>query len=107
MTLQVDHEFSLLEEIQTSVQRLYQDGCPLHHLPSARAKEYSPAASSIFIVNASDFMQMSAKEIQGIFRHRHILVQGVPTDPMAFNLEGLSTLGSLVLPHDGQGKSFN
>lgn len=106
MTLQVDHEFSLLEEIQTSVERLYQDGRPLHHLPSARAKEYSPEGSSIFVVDASDFMQMSAKEIQAIFRHRHILVLGVPTDQMAFDLEGLSTLGSLVLPREGQGKLF-
>ena len=64
-------------------------------------------ASSIFVVDASDFMQMSAKEIQGTFQHRHILVQGVLTDPMVFDLEGLSTLGSLVLPHEGQGKSFN
>ena len=104
LTLQVDHEFTLLEEIQTSVQRTYKDGRPLHHLPSARSKEYSPDASSIFVIDASDFRQMSATEIQGIFRHRHILVLGVPTEDMEFDLEGLSSVGSLLLPRNGQGK---
>lgn len=104
LRFQVDHEFSLLEEIQTSVERIYKDGRPLHHLPSARSKVYTPDVSSIFVVDAAEFMKMSAHEIQGIFRHRHILVLDVPTEHMEFDLEALSTLGSMLLPRHGQGK---
>jgi len=43
-------------------------------------------------------------EIQDIFRERHILVVGVPTEQMGFNPEGLATMGSLVTPRQGQGE---
>jgi hypothetical protein len=93
-----------LEGIQTSVERLYQDGRPLHHLPSARSKENSDGASSIFVVDHAVFSQMSGKDIQEIFRERHILVLGVPTEQMGFNPEGLATMGSLMTPRQGQGE---
>jgi hypothetical protein len=46
---------------------------------------------------------MSAAQIQGVFRHRHILVSDVPTEKMEFDLEGLSSLGSLSRPVSIQG----
>ena len=101
--MQCDLEFSLLEGVQTSVERLYQDGRPLHHQASARCSKNSPGASSIFVVDFASFSHMSGREIQDIFRERHILVVGVPNEQMSFNVEGLATLGSLVLPRQGQG----
>jgi hypothetical protein len=59
--------------------------------------------SSIFVIDFASFSHMSAKEVQDIYRERHILVVGVPTEQMSFNPEGLATLGSLVLPRQGQG----
>ena len=102
--LQCDLKFNLLEGVQTSVERLYQDGRPLQHLPSARSREYSPDTSSIFVVDHSTFLQMSGKEIQDIFRDQHILVLGVPTEQKVFNPEALGAMGLLLLPVQGQGE---
>lgn len=71
------------------------DGTPLHHLPSAREATYDPKASSIFIVQHDVFEDLSDKEIQRIFRHRHILVRGTPGKPLKFDASGLSTLAPL------------
>jgi hypothetical protein len=78
----------------------------MHHLDSARSVEYDPndrGVSSIFVVNYNKFKTMKGKEIQAIFRHRHILVLDVEVDEMAFDIEGLSTLGSMTLSRQMQG----
>jgi len=48
---------------------------------------------------------MRAKEIFEVFRHRHILVTGVETEKIAFDLEGLATLGSVTRVWQMQGKA--
>ena len=47
---------------------------------------------------------MSPAVIQDIFRHRHILIQDVETEEMAFDLVGLASLGSIMLPRFIHGK---
>jgi hypothetical protein len=101
------HELPLIEGLKSSIERLYENGKPLHHLPSARSIVYDstdPKTSSIFVVDKKTFGMMTASEIQSIFRYRHILVHGVDTDGMQFDLEGLSTVGSVTLPREMQGE---
>src|ERR1700678_2626578 len=71
------------------------EGRPQFHDPSARSLNYDPEGSSIFIVYYSTFLSMHPSQIQKVVRHRHILVSNVPTDKMEFDLEGLSSIGSL------------
>lgn len=69
---------------------------------------YDPSeryVSSIFVVNCDTFKKMTTAEIHAIFRHRHILVEGVETSEMEFDLEGLGSLGSITLPRSMQGMS--
>ena len=83
------------------------DGRPLSQLPSAHSPSYDPSKqniSSIFMVDCRMFKKMSPAVIQDIFRHRHILVQDVETEEMAFDLAGLASLGSIRLPCFIQGK---
>jgi hypothetical protein len=61
----------------------------------------------MFVVDAPTFHKMTAQQIQCIFRERHILVHGVETEKMEFNLEGLATLGSLTLPLEVQGECLS
>jgi hypothetical protein len=92
-----------------NIESLYKDGKPLHHLPSARSTVYDGNdrnTVSIFVVDSKVFAMMMASEIQSIFRHRHILVHGMQTDGMQFDPEGLSTVGSVTLPREMQGKWF-
>ena len=107
-TFQHEHEFTFLSDIQASVERLYHNGQPLHQLDAAQSTAYdptNPTRSSIFVVNSSTFCQMRAKEIFEVFRHRHILVTGVETEEMAFDLKGLATLGSVTRVRQMQGKA--
>jgi hypothetical protein len=90
------------------VESIYQNGHPLSQLQSARLPFYDPSdrhVSSIFVVDCHTFKKMPPTIIHDIFRHRHILVQGVETEEMAFNLQGLASLGSIALPRFIQGKS--
>jgi hypothetical protein len=85
---------------------LYCNGKPLHHLDSARSLEYKPkeiATSSVFVVDAPTFRQMSAIDVQNVFRYRHILVTGVESEKMEFDQAGMSTLGSLTQTRHMQG----
>lgn len=47
---------------------------------------------------------MKPRDIQDVFRFRHILVLGVEVDEMAFDLPGLATMGSLTIPQPMQGE---
>ena len=97
----------MLSEVQESVERLYCNGTPLHHLEAARSTAYNPSdprTSSVFVVDAPTFRQMDAKTIQGVFQQRHILVTGVESEEMVFDLVGLSTLGCPEVTRSVQGK---
>ena len=54
-----------------------------------------PHNSAFHIVTHDMFEKMSVKEIQDIFRKRHILVTNIPSAAMEFDSKGLSTLTSL------------
>ena len=101
-------EIKLLKDIQSSVEGLYKDGRPLHHLPSARSTDFDPEASSVFVVEHRDFRSMDPQKIQDVFRHRHILVLGVPMDEdtVSFNEASLSLFGDIDRPLEITGMSF-
>ena len=77
---------------------------PRHHYSSAYNTNYHPDASSIFVVEHSRLLALDPEYIKEIFRDCHILVTGVPTEEMGFDLTGLSSLGSLVRPVAMQGE---
>jgi hypothetical protein len=85
-------QYQKFRGLRARVRSLYQYSKPLHHLPSARKIELDPQGSSIFVVNYRDFMAMKPHDIQSVFRRRHILVLGTPTEDMKFDLDGLSTV---------------
>jgi hypothetical protein len=95
----------MLSEIQTSAERLYQNGTPLHHLDSARSLDYDPQASHFFVTTPEQLEKLTTQEIQEIFRHRHILIPGPPPRDFHFDSQGLATLGSLTAPRQIQGIS--
>jgi hypothetical protein len=97
----------LLADVQKSVEASYVNGKPRHHLESARSTMYDPkdpTMSSIFVVDAETFQKMDGETIREVFRRRHILVTGVETEDMDFDLEGLSTMGSLIRTRQMQGE---
>jgi hypothetical protein len=86
---------------------LYKDGKPLHYLDSARSVAFDPkdrGVSSIFVVDAADFKRMAPQQVQEVFRHRHILVLGVETEAMKFDLVGLGSMGCLNATRSVQGE---
>jgi hypothetical protein len=97
-------EYSTIKEIQKIVKDGFVDNLPPHLHASARQKEYTPDASSIFVVDFDDFKSMTAKEVQDIFRHRHILVRNSPVETRPFDLESLEMLGSLTAKVSMQGQ---
>jgi hypothetical protein len=105
LKLQRAHEPRLLKEIQVSIEGLYQNGRPLYHLESARSTAYD-AQSSIYVVDFVDFKKMKPRDVQDVFRHRHILVLGVEVDELEFDLPGLATMGSLNVPRQMQGDCY-
>jgi hypothetical protein len=97
-------EHRLLAEVFEMVQANYVQGRAPHRLHTARSKTYDPRVSSIFVTQWASFKAMSAREIQEIFRHRHILVLDAPVEQLNFDRDGLETLGSLHLSRTVQGK---
>jgi hypothetical protein len=85
------------------VQSGYVNGLPLHLLDSARDINYDPDASCIFVVEWERFKCTNSRDIQKIFRKRHILIVNAPVEAVDFNREGLETLGSLHSPRTVQG----
>jgi hypothetical protein len=86
------------------VERHVTGGVPPHRQPSARDRKLQKGQSSIFVVEWSDFNEMDAKEIQDIYRHRHILVVNWPEKTLKFDREGLSWLGPMKKAVDFQGE---
>jgi hypothetical protein len=89
--------------VNKSVTSQYQNGKPPHHLKSAKSPKYDPNVSQFFVVSQEELAAMSGKEIQEIFRHRHILVPGHSTD-IDFDQNGLSKLGGLKTKRQIQGE---
>jgi hypothetical protein len=104
-------ELPLLRDIQANIEATYQDGKPLHHLPSARDSDYDPNdpnVSSIFVVDYVNFKDMAPNEIQEIFRDRHILVVGAPKDEDAkFDADSLSLVGDMDSPREVMGMFYS
>src|SRR5215471_15548711 len=94
-----------LHLIQACIKSSLLHSQPCVHDPTSCSAQYSPQGSSVFVVDHSSYCKMDALTIGHIFRHHHILVTGVPTEEMSFDLSGLSTLGSLVRPISIQGKN--
>jgi hypothetical protein len=92
---QAFREYPILKDMVDMVEAGYEKGVPKHRLPAARSREFDPDASSIFVTSWDDFAEIPSKEIQEIFRHRHILVSPTPTQTLNFDEEGLSTLAPL------------
>lgn len=88
-------EYNCLKKVMNMVESKYDDGVPLHRLPSARERNLQDKQSSIFVVEWKDFNRMEAWEIQGIFRHRHILVRNWPEKTLKFDRAGLSMLAPM------------
>jgi hypothetical protein len=97
-------EYSFLEKIKEMVERQFSGGLPPHRQLSARDRKLHKDQSAIFIVEWRDFDKMGAKEIQDIFRHRHILVVNWPEKTLKFDRDGLSMLGPMKKATQLQGK---
>jgi hypothetical protein len=82
----------MVNEVMEMVEKQYVDNVPLHRHPDARF-QLAKEGSCIFVVDHSEFLKMDAKEIQDVFRRRHILVLNVPHKNMYFDRKGLSTIG--------------
>jgi hypothetical protein len=92
---QARYEYPVLTKILDMVERSYEKGVPKHHLETARSLQLSPNASSVFVVTWDDFLNIPSRQVQDIFRHRHILVTKTPIPTLKFDEEGLSTLAPL------------
>jgi hypothetical protein len=101
--LQFKTDSALFKGVDKSVKGLYHESKPLHHLPSARSREYSPGASEFFVTTDEELKAMSPQEVQDIMRHRHILVPGKPTGKK-FDRATLRSIGSLSQKRHIQGE---
>lgn len=105
--LKADLENKLISDIQASIEALYIDGQPLHHLSSAEALYADPndcQQSSVFVVDYASFMDLSTATLQEIFKSQHILVLNTPQKPQKFSLDSLLKLGPLNKVIQIQGK---
>jgi hypothetical protein len=96
-------DYPLFKSIDKSVKSLFKNGQPLHHLISAKSREYDPASSKFFVTNNEELDQMSPQEVQDIFRHRHILVPG-KSSGKKFDRAALRFLGSMTQKRTIQGE---
>ena len=90
--------------MQDLVEADYVNGRPRHHLACSRNPNLEDGASIFFIVEHVDFAKMSARQIQDIARHRHIVVRNIPQPKYEWNSETLSEFGDLRLPREIQSK---
>ena len=54
-----------------------------------------PNTSSIEVIAYDRYKEMSAAEIQGCLRERHMVITGMPTEPVEFDEFGLQELTNL------------
>jgi hypothetical protein len=104
--VQASKEFTVLKAIQAAVESRFINGVPPHRSPSARSVEYNPNGSSIYIVDWTEFQTLAPRQVQDIFRHRHILLRNAPVERGEFTLEGLEMLGSVTRQVSLQGPSY-
>ena len=90
-----DFEYNCLKKVMKMVESKYEKGIFLHRCPSAKDRNRQENQSSIFVVEWKDFIEMEAREIQDVFRHRHILVRNWPEKTLKFDRAGLSMLGPM------------
>jgi hypothetical protein len=86
-----------------AVEELYHNDRPLYHRPQARQVFFDQSDihhSAFFIVDYQDFRKMSAKEIQSVFKNRHILIENAPLPTTSFEsgtvLEDLGDLDKVI-----------
>lgn len=83
---------------------------PLHLLSNAadpQADLEDPHTSSIFRISFEKFNELTKLEIQEIFKDRHILIYGIPSNPKwKWNLECLEELCPAGIYIEVQGKIF-
>lgn len=97
---QSDHD--TIRAIQASAENGYVDGIPKHHLPSAFNTDLEEGASCIFVCDYARYIQMTIHDLHKVIRERHILITGVPTAGIKFNLNGLQTIGDIHKPRSIQ-----
>jgi hypothetical protein len=106
--LQAHFEEPIMEAIAKSVRSKFYKGKPLHHLNSAKSIKLknvgSNPLSQIYVTSEEDFNKLSVKEVQGIFRHRHILIPASKERTTPFNRKELSCLGNVDSPREIQGQ---
>jgi hypothetical protein len=93
----------VLTNVQQLVESNYVDGRPRHHLPSARNPVYQQDSSIFFIIDYSEFVKLSGKDIHRIARDRNIVVLNVPQEDFSWSRETLSKLGCIKQCCDIQG----
>jgi hypothetical protein len=95
-------DYKLFKEVHQSIKGLFKDGKPLHHLPAAKLRQYTPNASRFFVTTDEELKTMSGQEIQAIFRNRHIIISGTPSG-RKFDHTTLRSIG-LAQKHQMQGE---
>jgi len=105
-SLQAAVELTLLRDVQQSITARFLHGQPPHHQKSARSLEFNSNSSHFFVTTAEEFSALKPHQIHEIFRHRHILVPGLPPDDYKFDRAGLGQLGSLDHLREIQGEIF-
>jgi hypothetical protein len=86
-----------------SIERRFQNGQPPHHHHDAQEITFTNQQSCIFLTTPEKMAQLTALQIQDIFRHRHILITGLASPESHFDRKELSRLGSLTAQHSIQG----
>lgn len=76
----------------------------MHALAEARSPDFKSSRSSIFVVEYERFDAMDRRDIQAIFRHRHILVLNHPGKVLQFDMEGLYEFGKIDQEMEVHGK---
>lgn len=94
-SFQVEEDISILEAFDETIKTCFLNGRPLHLS--------DPPHSAFFILTEAEFKKKSVKEIQTIFRKKHILVTDMTTERLKIDIEGLSSVSALSAVTDIQG----
>jgi hypothetical protein len=101
--MQAKIEHRLLTHTQKAVESLFISGRPPHHSDCARMLD-DLSVSSFFVMSEKAFNDLTPKQIQTIFRRRHILIPATSRPKIKFDRHGLSTLGCLTTERQIQGQ---
>lgn len=69
----------------------------------------NPAESCLAILSHAEYEQMTAQEVQTLFRDKHLVITGVPqaNPPIRFNAAGLRNLTNLDAKINMQGRLYD